>query len=341
MIATLNDIAEKTKLSISTVSRVLSGQSDKYRISKVTRDRVLQTAKELNYLPNSLARGLRMKRTLSLGLVVPDISNPFFAHISHSIQKTARALGYSLILCNTDENVDIEVEQVSVLRRQRVDGLIVMPVGLASEHLQELVDSEIPMVLVDRAIEKLNVSSVLLDNHRGAFMATELFVSRGHRRIAIIQGLKNSYTSSKRVEGYRDALMRHELPVDPDLIVGDQFREDVGFEATTDLLRLADPPTAILATGNLIALGALHAIKGMGLKIPEDISLITFDNFGFEPLLESPLTVVVQPHEAMGKAAAKLLVEQIDNPGTRELHRIVFMPRLIERASVFDFRPSE
>lgn len=333
MTVTLNDIAEKAGVSVSTVSRVLNRKADRYRISAKTSERIMRAAKELNYRPNHIARGLRLKRTNTLGVIAPDISNPFFAHIIKQVQKTAYELGYTLVVCNSNEDLDLEVEQINLLYRKRVDGLVAMPVGQNAERFQEWIDTGIPLVLLDRGFDDLEVTTVAVDNRKGAFDAVEHLIEYGHRRIAVILGLRNTTTTEHRLDGYLNALRAFEIPIDPNLIVGDDFRRENGYIETKLLLAMEDRPTAIFCTGDLITLGALQAIYEEGLEIPDDISLITFDDFDFAPFLRVPLSAVAQPRELMGEMATKMLVDLINNP-EHEPKRVALKPLLIPRKSV-------
>jgi LacI family transcriptional regulator len=333
MAATLTDIADAIGVSVSTVSRVLNDKAAEYRISTETEELVLRMASKLNYRPNHLARGLRLKHTNTLGLLAPDISNPFFAHVIKRIQKVAHDQGYSLIVCNTDETLDLEREQVHLLYRKRVDGIIAMPVGLDSTHFEELVEKDVPIVMLDRCFDDMAVNTVVVDNYRGAYDAVAHLVDMGHGRIAFVQGLPGTYTNTERLRGYRDALHDHGVEVDESLIVGGDFRQENGFIETKLLMNRADRPTAIFATSDLITLGALQTIADEGLSIPEDVSLLTFDDFDFAPFLRCPLTAVRQPKEMMGEMAVKLLIEDLRS-GTQSAKRIVLKPKLIRRDSV-------
>lgn len=332
MAVTLNDIAAQTGVSASTVSRVLNGQATAYRISKETEQQVRRAAQDLNYRANHVARGLRLSKTNTIGVLSPDVSNPFFAHIIKRIQSSAHGHGYSLIVCNTDESLDLEVEQVNLLHRKRVDGIIAMPVGLRYDHYKDSSEKQIPLVLVDRCFEEVDAPGVSVDNYAGAYEATEHLIWAGHRRIALIQGLQGTFTNTARLRGYRDAFGAHGLPLDEALIVGGDFRKQNGYVETKLLLQLEHPPTALFATSDLITLGALEAMDEEGVSVPGDISLVSFDDFDFAPYLKCPLTVVRQPREMMGEVAVKLLMEQFS--GGTEARQIMLKPRLILRDSV-------
>jgi LacI family transcriptional regulator len=334
MAVTLHDIARQSGVSISTVSRVLNKKSVRSRISRQTEKLILKTAKELNYRPNQLARGLRLKRTHTIGLVVPDVSNPFFAFITKSVQTVSHKLGYTLVVCDTDENLPLEVEHTQMLCSKGVDGLIVLPVGQKSNHLEGLLRNGVPLVVVDRSFTGLNSSTVVIDNHGGAFEATELLIRNGHKRIAIVQGLPDTFTASGRLRGFLDAHEKYGIPVDRRLIVGRDFRKETGYIETKFLLSLEHRPTAIFTTCDLITLGALEAIMEEGLEIPRDVSIVAFDDIESASYFRCPITAIAQPKENMGEIAVKLLLEQIRNPNKYEPKRIVLKPKLVVRESV-------
>lgn len=334
MAVTLHDIALKSGISISTVSRILNKKSAKYRISKETEKTVLKTAKELNYRPNQLARGLRLKKTHTIGLIAPDIANPFFALIIKGVQTQAHQLGYSLVVCDTDEDLALEIEHVNLLYSKGVDGFIVMPVGQKFQHLQFLLDNGIPLVLVDRCSEELKTSTVVVDNFAGAFEAVDYLAKHGHRKIAIIQGLPDTFTSRGRLRGYLKALEVNGIPVDESLIVGNDFRRQNGYIEMKLLLQGMSRPTAVFTTSDLISLGTLEAIREEGLSIPEDISIVTFDDIEPSSLFRCPITAVAQPKRTIGEMAVKLLTDRIKNPGRHEVKNVVLKPELVIRESV-------
>ncbi len=334
MAITLNDIANKAGVSVSTVSRVLNHKTKKYRISEETETLIIKAAKKLNYKPNQLARGLRLKKTHTIGLIVPDISNPFFAHVTRIIQTHAYHAGYSLIVCNTDEDINTELEQVELLRSKGVDGFIVMPVGTIFSHFKQLMDDSVPLVLLDRSFDELDSSSVVVDNYTGAYKATEYLISMGHTRIAVIQGLPDTYTNNARLKGYLDALKDGGIEVNTNYIVGKDFRKENGYIETKFLLGLEERPTAIFTTSDLITLGALEAISEEKLIIPDDLSLVSFDDVDFAPFLLAPLTAVRQPKEIMGEVAVKLLIDGLRSKGKIDHRKIVLKSELIVRGSV-------
>lgn len=334
MAITLRDIAERVGVSVSTVSRVLNGKAKKYRISSETQLKVEEAALKLQYKPNTLARGLRLSKTHTIGLVVPDVANPFFATVANSIQNQAQLQGYSIAICATNEDLEMELKYIDLLLGKRVDGLIVMPVGQEFDHFKPLIGQDFPLVILDRIAEGLEVASVEVDNYAGSFSAVEHIIKMGHRNIAIIEGLRSTKVAKNRFEGFRDALFQYHLPMDENLIRGNDFRMNNGYFGTMELLDLDSPPTAIFATSNLITLGTLKAVTERGLCIPEDISLVAFDNSDLAPYLISPLTTVAQPTEQMGKVAVETLMGIINKQRRPNPRKIILQPTLIIRNSV-------
>lgn len=331
---TLKSIALKLGVSVSTVSRVINGKSSHYRISKETELLILKAAKELAYTPNQLARGLRLKRTNSIGYIIPDISNPFFASIAKSVEKSARKFGYSILLCDSEENTEIESSSLQLMLNRKIDGLIISPVGLEVNHLINVAQKNIPIVLLDRYFPDLNIPFVTSDNYKGALEAISLLIDNGHTRIACIQGLKNTSPNNDRVRGYRDAHLKFDIEIDESLIVGDNFGEENGYIETKMLLKKGNLPTAIFSVSNLISLGAIRAISEEGLKIPDDISMISFDDQPYSRFLATPMTTVAQQSNQIGQIATKLLVDQIESNRNIEPKGIFLPTKMIVRDSV-------
>jgi LacI family transcriptional regulator len=337
--ATLKSIAEKVHVSAPTVSRVLSGKAREFRISKETAAAIKAAARELGYTPNYLASGLRLRKTHTLGLVIPDISNPFFASVAREIEKTARSYSYSIILCDSEENTKQEAEAAALLQGRKVDGMLVCPVGQEAHHLRQIRDRHLPLVLIDRFLPDISCPFVGSDNRRGAFEAMMHLQEKGHRSIACVQGLRNTSTNRERVGGYCDALKAQGVPIDESLIVGSSFGEENGYIETKLLLSRTERPTAIFALGNLIALGALRALAESNLHVPEDISLISFDDQRYFSFLATPVTTIAQQNEEIGRIAVKLLIDEIRSPGVHTAEGIFLPPRLIIRSSVARIDP--
>ena len=331
---TLKAIAAHLGVSATTVSRSLNGQGDRYRISEKTQGAVRRLARRLDFSPNPLARGLRLKKTATIGLVIPDISNPFFARIAHCVTVVARDHRHSVLLADSQEQTRLEIASIAALLRRHVDGLILCPVGIADAHLRPLVRGPVPVVLADRHFPRLALPSVTSDNLGGANAATCHLIAAGHRRIGLLQGLPKTSTNQDRLKGYRRALATHGIRNDAGLVVGDSFLEDSGYRAAKRLLRSRPRPTALFALGNLIALGALRAIAEAGFRIPADISLIAFDDHPYAEHLASPVTTVAQDADALGRLAADTLFSRVGARADDSGQRHVVPTRLIARASV-------
>ena len=331
---TLNSIAEEVGLSTTTVSRILNGKAARYRISKSTEEAVLRTAAELEYVPDRLARGLRTRRTHTIGLIIPDISNPFFSTVARNIGIEARKTGYSIFLYDTQEKTSLEVDSLRLLQSRKVDGLIICPAGDEDEHLNATLSSGLPMVIVDRHFPGLKCPYVISDNYGGSLDAVNFLLENNHRRVSCIQGRLHTSVNKDRIRGYKDALKKHRIPLDESLIVGDSFGEGNGYVSAKILLNQSSRTTAIFATSNLISLGAMRAIFEEGLKIPDDISIVSFDDQPYSDYLAAPMTTVAQQTTEMGQIAFKLLLAQL-NPGKSDNNQGVILPtKLIIRKSV-------
>jgi LacI family transcriptional regulator len=338
---TLKNIADRLNLSETTVSRALSGQASKYRISQETEKAVLDLAEELHFSPNQLARSLRLQKTHTIGLMIPDISNPFFANIARNVEKEARKLGYSVILADTEETETIEIESLRLLRGRKVDGMVISPVGQQGSHLEKLFAIGMPMVLIDRYFPDSPLPYVASDNFGGAYQAVMHMIEKGHIRIACIQGLENTLPNIERLRGYCQAHHDAGIPVDETLIVGDSFGYQNGYIEMKLLIGRNPRPTAVFAVSNLISLGALHAIDEEGLNVPGDLSIVSFDDQPYSALLATPMTTVAQQNEQIGPLAVKMLFNQIESKLVPEQKGILVPTRLIVRKSVRDLRTTQ
>jgi len=331
----LQYIADQIGCSKSTVSRVLGGKAKQYRISEDTANEILDLANSLHYTPNVLAGSLRSGKTFTVGLMIPDISNPFFANIARYVERETRKLGYSIILCDTEESTELEIESIHLLKSRNVDGMIVSPVGQTVEHIQDLYDSQMPIVIIDRYFSDSGIPFVASNNYQGAKDAVTHLVQNGHCRIACVQGLRHTQPNNDRVQGYKDALHEAGVAFDEKLVVGDSFGEENGYLETKLLMQLVDKPTAIFGVSNLISLGILKALKEENYHVPDDVSLIGFDDHPFMSYLSTPLTTVEQQSVEMGKIAVKFLYNQIQQSDVKSTFGGIQLPtRLIIRNSV-------
>jgi len=329
-VATARDVARQAGVSVSTVSHVLN---ETRTVSDALRQRVQQAARDLEYEPNAMARSLRIRRSDTLGLMVSDLSNPFFTAVVRGVEDVAQERGYALILCNSNEDPLRERDYLRVLLSRQVDGLMLSPVGQSHESLIRLVQDRFPLVLFDRDISGIDVSTVTLDNERAAFAAVCHLVELGHRRIGMVSGLPSHSTGRDRIAGYRRALREAEIPDDGQLIgVGNSTSEGATV-AVSALLDLAERPTAVFATNSLMTIGALIAIQQRGLSVPEDISVVGFDDFLWSAVLRPRLTTVAQPTYELGRTTAELLIDVIHSKGPVTTRKIVLGGQLIVRES--------
>lgn len=331
----LKSLAQHLGISASTVSRVMAGRGDEFRIAKETQKHILDEAAAMGVRPDELARSLRLQSTRTLGLVIPDISNPFFAALARAVERRARALGYTVLLADSEESAEVEGECIRMLLDRRIDGLILAPVGGDSAHLKALIASKLPLTQVDRVFTALKTAAVVADNFTGACEAVKRLVKLGHRRIACLQGREDSSVILERVRGYRAGLSEAGLRFEGKFLVGGEHSQAIAREHTLRLLEMKPRPTAVLALSNQLALGALEAVRERGLIIPEDLSLIAFDEQPWATLLSPPLTTLAQPVEDMGTVAVDRLCELIKRGGKPSRKALTTLPvRLIERASI-------
>ncbi len=313
MATTLKDVAAYVGVHPSTVSRVLHGKEN-LKISKKTNDKILKAVKELNYVPDFTARALRMKKSFTIGLIVPDILNPYFARIVRRIEQLGFDNQYTVIVCNTEEDQEKELLFLNQLISRGVDGIILAPVQKNSDHIVSLIEKKTPLVLIDRIFEDIKVSSVITNNAESVIKAVSHLVNLGHKRIAFLRGQKNIYTIINRLDGYNKALKKFKLKRNTKYIVGEGFEFEDGYAATQKLLELKPLPTAIISSGgDLVTLGAIKAIKENGLNIPKDISLIAFFDSLYAPFLETPLTTISHFRKRIGEEAFNLLLKQIES----------------------------
>lgn len=336
--ATMKDVAKRAGVSMTTVSHVIN--QTRYVSDELTA-RVKQAMQELNYYPNTLASSLRSGKTKIIGLVIPDISNQFFAEISRRIEDNGYEYGYSVILCNTDDDITKEKRYIDVLIAKQVDGIVFISAGGESNNLEKTLDSHIPIVVVDRDMENIAADIVLVDNAVGGYTAARHLIQLGHRRIACITGQSPVTPSAQRVQGYKRALQETGIPIDEKLIVSGDFRYESGHQAMVKLLSLEPLPTGVFACNDMMAIGAVQAVNDHGLRIPEDISMIGFDNIPFSQTTYPTLTTIAQPFDAMAKLIVDLLIEKIKlqsqrkgaNVVTPKYQRVVMETTLIERDS--------
>ncbi len=329
--ANITDIAEMAGLSITTVSRVLNGKAEQYRIGKKSQQKVREAAKKLNYVPNHFASNLRTGKSGTIALIIPSLNNPFFAGIASEINTAVRKFNYITIISDSDENLDTEKMELLQLAARNIEGLIIVPCGDQWEHIKEIQDMGIPVICIDRYFEDIDIPFITTDNYEGAFKATKYLTERGHSRITCIQGVQGSTPNRLRVKGFMDAMK--EAGQKKYLITGDDFTFQNGYLETKLLLQLKDRPTAIFALSNTIAMGCMKALKEKYLQIPKDISLITFDDHPYLDYLSTPLSCVEQPVKDISIMAVKFLMTLIQGRSITQ-SQVLLKPNLIVRDSV-------
>jgi LacI family transcriptional regulator len=337
---TLKRIADELGLSITTVSRSLAGQARRYRISRKTEKAVQDLARSLGFTPNHLARSLRLKKTTTIGLIIPDISNPFFAGIAREVALGAKESGYSVIISDSQNNETSEMELIELLRSRGVEGIVLCPVGQSAEHLADFEQAEMPIVLVDRYFPGLRLPYVVSDNFAGARDITLHLINNGHRRIVCLRGLSGTSPNEDRLRGYQAALETAGIPLDESLLAGDAFGEQSGYITMKLLLKAAANFTAVFAFSNQIAMGALRALSEEGRRIPDDVSIACFDDQPYAAYLATPMTAVAQRTSEMGKIAVRLLFDRIQSPGQIIQGGILLPTDLVVRKSVRNLNES-
>ncbi len=328
--ATTRDVARRAGVSASTVSHVLNATRF---VSDDLRQRVRHAMDELGYEPNAVARSLKVNRSATVGLLISDISNPFFTELVRSVEDVAQANGYTVILCNTDENPANEETYLRELRARRVDGLLVTPTSGPHDYLGKLAHTRFPIVFLDRDAGSLPVPTVLLDNEAAAYAAVRHLLGLGHSRIEAVVGRPLISTTTERLEGYLRALGDADVAVDERLIVNGWSRIDGGAAATDTLMTLEERPTALFSGNNLMTIGALGALEAHGLVVPDDVALVGIDDFPWASVLRPQLTTVAQPTYELGSTAAELLLGLMRGTGQGHAQRVVLPGRLIVRES--------
>ncbi len=338
--STIKDIARAARVSAAAVSMALNNRP---RISPETRQRILRIAKELNYRPNIAARTLVMRRSQTIGLIVTNMMNPFYAELAKGIEDKAFELGYSIIFCSTNEDMKLEETHVNNLRSKGVDGIILSSVKTRDSNIPPLIQERFPFILVNRRIQdplwEKKIDYVVLDNTAGAYLAMEHLFRLGHKRIGILAGAPDTSTASERTEGVKKFLKESGLRWDPALYAVCHFSKDRAYRATQRFMEMRARPTAIFAENDYMALAARDAILDAGLEIPRDMSLVGFDDIAETALKGVEITTITQKRYEMGTLAVKLLIEKINRESPTIANQIILAPELIIRQSCGSLPP--
>ncbi len=330
---TIKDLAKATGYTIATVSRAFNNSS---LVADATREKILRTAEEIGYLPNALARGLVNKATSTIGVIVPDITNPYFPVIVKSIQDTIKPHGYNTIVCNTDWIEDTETESAKMLFAHRVAGILMDPLSDRTYSNIYNAGVRVPIVFVGNKTDSNadEASSILIDNFSAAYQATEYLLSLGHERIAFVGGDEDTHVNRNRIGGYISSMQRHVGALDPSLLMKCRYTQEAGYMVASALIRSGRLPTAIVAGNDIIAFGVMQSFHNHGYRIPRDISIIGFDDIEFSSNIG--LTTMQEPRSEMGRMAANLLLETIRNAEAHlklETKNILLDAKLIKRDS--------
>ena len=306
--ATIVDVAGRARVSVSTVSHVVNGTRF---VSEDTRARVEAAIEALGYRPNGLARSLRRGRSHTLGLVLPDSANPYFAEIGRELETRAFEAGFSVVLCNSENDREKERLYVNVLVRNQVDGILLVSTGDRTDYFQSLLREKLPVVMLDREAARPGLDCVIADNFKGGWTATRHLVALGHRRIGCVGGPPRVSSSTQRLAGYRKALQEAGLPVDEELIRQGDFHPESGWAAARKLLTLPRPPTAVFACNDLMAMGVLRAANELGRSVPRELAVVGYDDIELSRYTIPPLTTVAQPKREMAREALRLMTRRL------------------------------
>lgn len=321
----IKDVAKVAGVSTATVSRVLANHA---RVKEETRQKVLSAVEQLNYRPNLIARSLRVQKSAKIGLLVSDVRNPFFTAISRAVEDAAYEQGYSVLMCNTDENPDKEELYLNVLHDENVAGMIFSPTQQFSAKLSTF-SSDIPLVIIDRAVKSDQVDMVLLDNIAAAYDLTTHLVENGYKRIAGLFG-NASTTGRERNKGFLKALNENQLKPISQQFLSPRIKQ--GYEAAASLLDDRIRPDAIFTSNSLLTAGVFQAIRDRKLSVPGDVALVGFDQTTWGELVDPPITLISQPTEEIGRTATELLFQRIEEPG-RSPKTVILKGTLIVRKS--------
>jgi len=320
----LKDIARLADVSIATVSMILNNKNQ--NISASTRENVLRIARESNYIPNAMARSLIIGKTKIIGLIVPEISNPFFPELARGVEDKANEAGYNVIFCNSDDDPIKEERYLEMLAEKMVDGIIFVHTANRSEGLEKYIRQDVPVILIDRDMDIDNVKGkVLVNNFHGAYMGVKHLLDKGYKKIAFITGSLKSNITFDRLQGYKKALSEHDIPIDEKYIMLGQYKSEWGIQATKQLLSEGIDFDSVFCGNDLIAIGVVKTLINNGLKIPDDVGIVGFDDIWMASMIMPELTTVKQPNYEMGYKASEMLIDIIANPETPSGKKMIFL----------------
>ncbi|MEI7026889.1 LacI family DNA-binding transcriptional regulator [Paenibacillus sp. y28] len=335
--ATIYDVAKEAGVSIATVSKVINQTG---RISEKTRQHVQEIMKNLNYQPSVVASALTKKRTYTIGLLIPDLANPFFAEIARSVEDRAHELGFNLVICNTDNDLAKEERYTDLLRQKSADGIILATGVRSNTMLKKLMQQKQAIAVIARDMPSLAVDTVLVDDFLGGYLAASHLIELGHRHLAIITENLEVMSSRERLRGCRQALEEAGLVLEDKWVRVSAFDVQGGKQTAASLLDEEHPPTAIFACNDLLGIGVIQAARERGLTVPRDLSVVGFDNTILATIIDPPLTTVAQPIQELGRQIVDLISQEINgNKGSKQ--RVVLLPELVIRGSTGLYRPEQ
>ena len=331
MTVTIYDVAREANVSMATVSRVVNNNPN---VKPQTRKKVFDAIERLGYRPNAVARGLASKKTTTVGVVIPDISNSIFAEVARGIEDIANMYHYNIILCNADKRKEKEIRVINTLLEKQVDGLLFMGGTVTEEHIQAFKTASVPIVLCATSDENEMYPSVDIDHEAAARDAVKALIEKGHRRIAMISGtLQDPSNGFARYQGYKRALEEAGIKLDESLVRIGNYRYEAGVEVTKYFMQLSERPTAIFSANDEMAIGAIHTIQDEGLRVPEDLSVISVDNVRMASMVRPQLTTVAQPMYDIGAVSMRLLTKLMNKESIAN-QRVVLPHEIIQRQTV-------
>ena len=334
MTVTINDIAQKAKVSHATVSRVLNNSG---YVKDETRKKVQKIINDLNYTPSDIARSLSRSKTNTIGVIIPDINNPFFGEIIKGITQIADEHNLNIILCDTDDDKDKELKAINALRQQRIQGLLITTTiykdSSNKENLIALRNLGIPIILIDGHVECLEFSGVFIDHIKGAYEGTCTLIKEGHTKIAIITGDMNSRPAKERLLGYEKALEAYNITLQNEYIFYGDYKYETAYEITKQILKMDNRPTAIFVTSNTMILGCIRAFYEEKIEVPRDMAIIGFDKLDTLNIIGMNISFINGPSMELGRTSMEMLLEKLNNKLSLEIKRITILPEIVLKGS--------
>ncbi|MFS8652297.1 MAG: catabolite control protein A [Caldibacillus sp.] len=323
---TIYDVAREANVSMATVSRVVNGNPN---VKPSTRKKVQEVIERLGYRPNAVARGLASKKTTTVGVIIPDISNTYFAELARGIEDIATMYKYNILLSNSDQIKEKEFHLLNTMLAKQVDGIVFMGGNITEEHVKEFEKSQVPIVLAGSIDKTGKIPSVNIDYEQASYEATKFFIDNGHKRIAFVTGpLQEPINSLKKLAGYKKALEEAGIPYDENYVVEGDYTYESGLECVERLLELAEKPTAIAVGTDEMAIGVVHGLQDNGFRIPEDVEIISTDNTRLSLMVRPQLTSIVQPLYDIGAVAMRLLTKYMNKEEVTD--HVVILPHRME-----------